>query len=117
MEDSFQIKWNKTVKSLEQRFGQDIDLQAILFLIGLQELGLGYSKLNKNQKLDVMHIAVCALLSQWGYYTFSGHDKDGWPHWQATEKLPHLAPKEQNKLIKEAIVEYFDYNGNNCTFL
>lgn len=108
MEDSFQIKWNKTVKSLEQRFGQDIDLQAILFLIGLQELGLGYSKLNKNQKLDVMHIAVCALLSQWGYYTFSGHDKDGWPHWQATEKLPHLAPKEQNKLIKEAIVEYFD---------
>ncbi len=108
MEDSFQIKWIKTVKSLEQRFGQDIDLQAILFLIGLQELGLGYSKLNKNQKLDVMHIAVCALLSQWGYYTFSGHDKDGWPHWQATEKLPHLAPKEQNKLIKEAIVEYFD---------
>jgi hypothetical protein len=108
MEDSFQIKWNKTVKSLEQRFGQGIDLQAILFLIGLQELGLGYSKLNKNQKLDVMHIAVCALLSQWGYYTFSGHDKDGWPHWQATEKLPHLAPKEQNKLIKEAIVEYFD---------
>ena len=108
MEDSFQIKWNKTVKFLEQRFGQDIDLQAILFLIGLQELGLGYSKLNKNQKLDVMHIAVCALLSQWGYYTFSGHDKDGWPHWQATEKLPHLAPKEQNKLIKEAIVEYFD---------
>jgi hypothetical protein len=108
MEDSFQIKWNKTVKSLEQRFGQDIDLQAILFLIGLQELGLGYNKLNKNQKLDVMHIAVCALLSQWGYYTFSGHDKDGWPHWQATEKLPHLTPKEQNKLIKEAIVEYFD---------
>ena len=83
-------------------------LLLILFLIGLQELGLGYSKLNKNQKLDVMHIAVCALLSQWGYYTFSGHDKDGWPHWQATEKLPHLAPKEQNKLIKEAIVEYFD---------
>lgn len=108
MEDSFQIKWNKTVKSLEQRFGQGIDLQAILFLIGLQELGLGHNKLNKNQKLDVMHIAVCALLSQWGYYTFSGHDKDGWPHWQATEKLPHLAPKEQNKLIKEAIVEYFD---------
>ena len=108
MEDSFQIKWNKTVKSLEQRFGQDIDLQAILFLIGLQELGLGHNKLNKNQKLDIMHIAVCALLSQWGYYTFSGHDKDGWPHWQATEKLPHLTPKEQNKLIKEAIVEYFD---------
>jgi hypothetical protein len=107
MEDNFQIKWKNMIKSLEQRFGQDIDLQAILFLIGLQELGLGYNKLNKNQKLDVMHIAVCALLSQWGYYTFSGHDKDGWPHWDVTEKLPFLSAKEQNQLIKEAILEYF----------
>jgi hypothetical protein len=108
MKDTFQIKWNTMLKSLEERFGEDIDLQAILFLIGLQELGQGYNKLNKNQKVDVMHIAVCALLSQWGYYKFSGHDKDGWPHWEATEKLPHLSAKEQNKLIKEAIVEYFD---------
>jgi hypothetical protein len=55
-----------------------------------------------------MHVAVCALLSQWGYYNFSGHDKDGWPHWEETEKLPHLDAKEQNQLIKEAIVEYFN---------
>tara|TARA_B100000768_G_scaffold93997_1_gene87904 strand:+ start:1931 stop:2257 length:327 start_codon:yes stop_codon:yes gene_type:complete len=108
MEETFQIKWNTMLKSLEGRFGEDIDLQTILFLIGLQELGQGYSKLNKNQKVDVMHVAVCALLSQWGYYNFSGHDKDGWPHWEATEKLPHLDAKEQNQLIKEAIVEYFN---------
>ncbi|MGC6471001.1 MAG: hypothetical protein ACON4E_07010 [Flavobacteriales bacterium] len=102
------LKWKKVVAELNDRFDDDLDLQAILFLIGIQELGKGYLSLNKNQKLDVIHIAVCALLSQWGYYEFSGHDKDGWPHWEATDKLPNLKPSEQDKLIKEAIVEYFN---------
>ena len=54
-----------------------------------------------------MHIAVCALLSQWGYYKFTGHDDAGWPHWKETSKLPSLNAKQQDKLIREAIVEYF----------
>ena len=54
-----------------------------------------------------MHIAVCALLSQWGYYEFTGHDEGGWPHWKETSKLPSLSAKQQDKLIREAIVEYF----------
>ena len=102
------LNWKKVVTNLNERFDEDLDLQGILFLIGIQELGKGYIRLNKNQKLDVIHIAVCALLSQWGYYTFIGHDDEGWPHWEVTEKLPNLKPNEQEKLIKEAIVEYFN---------
>jgi hypothetical protein len=108
MNDELEIKWKSLIKKLEQRFDGGLDLQSVLFLIGLQELGMGYRKLNKNQKVDVMHIAVCALLSQWGYYKFNGHDKDGWPHWQETEKLPFLKAKDQDKLIREAIIAYFD---------
>lgn len=107
MEETLDQSWKKVVAMLEGRFGEDLDMQAILFLIGLQELGQGYQKMNKNQKLDVIHVGVCALLSQWGYYQFEGHDKDGWPHWEATEKLPHLTAKDQEKLMKEAIVKYF----------
>ena len=76
-------------------------------MIGLQELGMGYQKLKKDQKVEVMHIAVCALLSQWGYYEFTGHDEGGWPHWKETSKLPSINAKQQDKLIREAIVEYF----------
>jgi hypothetical protein len=47
------------------------------------------------------------LLSQWDYYEFEGHDEEGWPHWKSTEKLPNLSPKDQDKLIKEAVIEYF----------
>ena len=48
MENSVDKNWNELVVKLSQRFGEGLDLQAILFLIGLQELGQGYQKLNKN---------------------------------------------------------------------
>ena len=107
MEKTLEQAWKEVVSKLEKRFGEGLDLQAILFLIGLQELGKGYQKLKKDQKIEVMHIAVCALLSQWGYYKFVGHDDAGWPHWKETSKLPSLSAKQQDKLIREAIVEYF----------
>ena len=107
MQNSLDKNWDKLLIKLSRRFGEGLDLQAILFLIGLQELGQGYQKLTKNQKVDVMHVAVCALLSQWGIYEFEGHDKDGWPHWKATDKLPNLSANQQDEMIKEAIIEYF----------
>ena len=107
MENSLDKNWKDLVLKLSYRFGEDLDLQAILFLIGLQELGQGYQKLTKNQKLDVIHVAVCALLSQWGIYEFAGYDEEGWPHWKATDNLPSMNAKQQDDMIKEAIVEYF----------
>ena len=108
MENSLDKNWKDLVVKLSHRFGEGLDLQAILFLIGLQELGKGYQKLTKNQKLDVIHVAVCALLSQWGIYEFAGHDEEGWPHWKATDKLPSMNAKQQDEMIKEAIIEYFN---------
>ena len=103
-------EWEMIRKKLSEQFGEIPDLQAALFLIGMQELGQGYKKLSKDQKMDVMHIAVCALLSQYGYYEFDGKDEDGWPHWKATAKLPHLKPAQQHDIMKQAVVEYFREN-------
>ncbi len=103
-------EFQDVLKSLSPQFGDDIDVQAILFLIGLQELGQGKVKLSKNEKLDVMHIAICTLLAPYGYYEYKGVDEEGWPHWQVNEKLPPLKPIQQETLIKEAIVEYFKAN-------
>jgi hypothetical protein len=110
MELDLDFKFTEVVKMLEAQFGADLDVQGILFLIGVQELGKGKIKLNKNEKLDVMHIAICTLLAPYGYYLYEGLDKDGWPHWQANEKLPPLKPIQQQVLMKQAIVEYFKSN-------
>ncbi len=102
-----EFEYQNALKKISKQFGDDIDIQGLLFIIGLQELGKGKVKLSKNEKLDVMHIAICTLLSPYGYYEFEGLDKDGWPHWKTTEKLPPLKPAQQQEIIKQAIVEYF----------
>ncbi|MBL7893589.1 MAG: hypothetical protein JNL63_13230 [Bacteroidia bacterium] len=99
-------EWNKLLKELAPKFG-DLDLQGIIFLIGVQELGKGYQKFKKDEKLEVMHIAICTLLEPYGHYEFIGRDADGWPHWKVNEKLPPLKPGQQNMLMKQAIVDYF----------
>ncbi len=110
MVNSSEITFEQVLDKLAVQFGGDIDLQAILFLIGIQELGKGKIKLNKNEKLDVMHIAICTLLEPFGYYKFEGLDEEGWPHWSVNEKLPPLKPAQQQQLVKQAIVDYFKEN-------
>ena len=64
-------------------------------------------KFNKDQKIDLMHIAVCRLLEPYGFYEFDYVDKDGWPHYKTINKLPNLKSGEQSILIKESIINYF----------
>ena len=63
-------------------------------------------KYSKDEKQDLMHIAVCRLMSQFGYYELEGLDQDGWPHWKLVKKLPPLTLKEQDLLLKQAVIEY-----------
>lgn len=97
--------------TLAERFGMQPDLQSILFLIGVQELGMGYRKFKKDDKVNVMHIAICTVLEPYGYYEFVGRDKDGWPHFRQKEELPFLKPAEQNNLMIKAVIEYFKKEG------
>ena len=107
MDIEFEESWKAVVKKISEPYGEELEMQAILFLIGVQELGKGYTKFTKDQKVDVMHVAICTLLTQYGYYELEGLDADGWPHWKATDKLPFLKPLQQNHLMRQAIVEYF----------
>jgi hypothetical protein len=103
--------WKEMKIALEPMFGGDLDIQAILFIIGVQELGHGYQKLEKEQKVDVMHIAICTLLEPFGYYEYIGRDEDNWPHWKATGSMPHMKPMDQNRFMQDAIVAYFRRKG------
>ena len=107
MENDIEIGWNAILIRLEKQFGMPVQLEGVLFLIGVQELGQGFREFKKSEKVDLMHIAICRLLSNWGYYELEGLDKDGWPHYKIISKLPPLHGDQQNDLLKEAIVEYF----------
>ena len=108
MDEVFEKEWKNALSKIEQTFGEDVDLQAALFLIGVNELGKGRRRFTKDEKVQLLHIAVCKLLSDYGYYEFEGNDKDGWPHYQRNQKLPYLNAEDQEKLIKEAIINYME---------
>lgn len=103
--------WEKLQVKLKERFDGEMDYDAILFIIGLQELSKPFKKYKKDQKLEIMHIAICTLLEPYGFYEYAGRDEEGWPHWKLKENLPFLDAKQQNKLIIDSIIEYFKKDG------
>jgi hypothetical protein len=102
-------RWDQLVQILSDKFsqGEDLDLDAIIYLIGVQELGKFSQTYKKDEKLNLMHIAICRLLEPYGYYEFEYFDSEGWPHYKIKEELPPLKAGEQSVLMKEAIVNYF----------
>ena len=104
-----QRNWNSLLEELQNIVGKKPkDLNGVLFLIGVQELGQGSKVFSKEEKQDLMHIAICKVLSYSGYYQLEGVDKDGWPHWKVIKKLPHFDLLEQEKLLKLHVLEYFE---------
>jgi hypothetical protein len=102
-------RWGKLLLGLQELIGKKpVDLNAVLFLIGVQELGQGQRAFSKEQKQDLMHIAVCKVLSLAGFYELDYIDQEGWPHWKLLKKLPHFDILEQEKLLKIQVIEYFE---------
>jgi hypothetical protein len=110
MDYDIDLRFQKLKKGLEEKFGEGMDLHTILFLVGVNELGVGDLNFSKAEKTDLMHIAICTLLEPYGYYSFSGRDKDNWPHFTLERQLPSLDHREQQHLIKESLLEYFIRN-------
>jgi hypothetical protein len=102
------VRWMRLEEKLIQRFGKKPDLETVLFLIGIQEFGQIFEKYTKEQKQDLMHIAVCSLLSQSGYFILEGHDEEGWPHFRQLKALPNHGLKEQEDFLKDHVLLYFE---------
>jgi hypothetical protein len=102
-------KWNALLEDMNTIVGKKPkDLNTVLFLIGVQELGKGTKTFSKEEKQDLMHIGICKVLSLAGYYQLIGLDKEGWPQWKLIKKLPHFDLLEQEKLLKMHVMEYFE---------
>jgi hypothetical protein len=111
--DSLKERWELLVREFSSRFsdGEEMDLDGILFLIGVQEVSNGQRRFKKDEKIQLMHVAICRILEPYGYYEFVGVDEAGWPHFNTVQKLPTLRPGEQAVLMKEAVVGYAEEQG------
>ncbi|HBH07282.1 MAG TPA: hypothetical protein DDX92_11845 [Flavobacteriales bacterium] len=98
--------WDKARFFFESKFGKGIDLEGMLFLIGVREMGLGLQSFSKQEKMELIHIALCSLLEPKGFYELEKYDSDGWPHYKKGPAFRVLSKKDQQELIKNAIINY-----------
>ena len=104
-DEELKKRWEEVVEKLSAQFadGDPLDLDGIIYLIGVQELGQLHRTFKKDEKLNLMHIAICRLLEPYGYYEFDYFDEQGWPHYTIKEELPNLKAGEQSILMKDAM--------------
>ena len=108
--DDLQSRWWKLEEKLVERFGKKPDVETTLFLIGIQELGDVRATFTKEQKQDLMHVAVCTVLMPSGYYEIEKVDEDGWPHFRQRKAIPEMDPIVQENFLKDHILLYFQNN-------
>ena len=107
--EELKADWHNLLGKLSKQFpgDGDLDLDGVLLLIGTQELQMGFIKMKKDVKINVLNVAICSVLEPYGYYEFEKRDDEGWPHFKAIKPLPTLRAGEQSILMKQAVVNYF----------
>jgi len=109
--NDIQLRWWNLEAKLVERFHKKPDMESILFLIGIQELGNIKKKFTKEQKQDLMHIAICRLLSNSGYFELERIDEEGWPHYKQLKPMPDMNPIDQENFLKDHVLLYFEEVG------
>jgi hypothetical protein len=107
IQDDLQVRWLKLRIKLKEQFDIKPNLDGILLLIGVQELGKGTRPFTKEEKQDLMHIAVCTVLAPGGFYALEKRDDEGWPHFRQLVPLPVMTLVEQENFMKDYILQYF----------
>ena len=103
------FEWLRIRHFVKDKLQQDKlpDLNAILLLIGIQETNIVRPTYSKEEKQDLMHVAVCSLLAQDGYFELEGRDQDGWPHFIQIKSVETQGEQEQETLLKTLAIRYF----------
>lgn len=103
------FEWLRIRHFLKDLMGQEKlpDLNNVLLLMGIRELGQTKEEWTKEEKRDLMNIAACALLEMEGYYQFHAFDEDGWPHFEMLKPFDIKGVGDQEAWMKDKIIRYF----------
>ncbi len=109
-EDEVNRRWSVLLQWLEERYGKQASIESILFLIGIQSRGQGYQpRLSKQAKQDLIMEGTYLIFETLGLYKRVGIDSEGRTVWErSSQAVPRLSLPEQEKVLKVAILTYFE---------
>jgi len=107
-------RWGELTNRLTGRFGRHMTIEAILFLIGVQSQGIGYQPdIGRERKKELIMEGTYRVFERLGFYERAGLDERGFHAWERCVPVPALPVEEQEKLLRVAIIEYFEYRSEN----
>lgn len=99
--------WQQSCNILEKLTGQKpASLNVALFILGVQELGKGIQEYSKEDKRDLISLAVCMILAHDGYFERKGIDDKGWPTWKSIKNLPFENIMEEEGFLLQQLYQY-----------
>ncbi len=102
-------RWPALEQWLAERFGSDVSIESILFLIGVQSRGIGFSpKLEKEAKQELIMEGSYIVLETLGHYERTGMDEHERWSWEHRVQLPAIETEDQEKLLRLGILRYFE---------
>ncbi len=111
-------RWPEVEEFMAKRFERGVDLKGILFIIGLREMGnqrrvevsegQAKKKYTKEEKQDLMNLALCQATSLDGYFEITHLDEAGWPVWRQIKPMPPMDNKVQEEFIRHYVIRYFE---------
>lgn len=99
--------WNELCDHLGKQFGIEIDLNGVLFLIGIRERGLTFQPFSKEGKMSLIHLGSCTLYQEMGLIQKTGIDKDGWPLFTQKTLAPVIPEERKHKVLQDCALRYF----------
>ncbi|TCO10562.1 hypothetical protein [Natronoflexus pectinivorans] len=105
--ESIDYTWDELVLMVSRHFKVTADYDFMLFIIGIQERGTGMTHYPREEKMDLINLGKCKLLSHLGYLEEIEEDQEGWPRFKEIKSVKGLSPSFQKHLLKKAMMEYF----------
>ncbi len=108
-DEALAARWQRLTAWVEAHFRREPSIEAILFLIGIQARARGYEpKLAKDRKQDLIMEGTYCVFETLDLYRRVGMDAEGFWIWERTRPLPDLSVEDQEKMLRLAILRYFE---------
>jgi hypothetical protein len=99
--------WTELCDHLGKQFDIDIDLNGVLFLVGIRERGLTFQHFTKEEKMSLINLGSCTLYLEMGLTERTGTDDEGWPVFRQKALAPVIPEERKNKILQDCALRYF----------
>ncbi|TAJ13307.1 hypothetical protein DMA11_09460 [Marinilabiliaceae bacterium JC017] len=113
MNTEFEQTWNDLLLRASKHFKVSADVEFLLFITGVQELGQGIRSFSRSEKMDLINLGRCHIFCLAGYLEETGKDEEGWPLFKTIKPMDSMLPAYQHQLIKKGLIQYFNIHEIN----